>query len=274
MKKIAFLAAAAASIIGLVFSAYAISYEDWHMEKFGVGPGGSLSDWVNDPVYWSYCDENDPEMLEILRQTNIGEADGDITDYVQFTDVYWSGHTAKWTIIGNASKYQVQLYKDGRRIDTVSTTKKYYNFSSDIDTSDYYWFQVRAYDKNYGGWSDWSESDSKHFSGSSSSGGSSSGTGPSGTGAIYIVGPNGSQGWLKAENGRWWYKHNDGSYTVSNWEFINNKWFFFDEQGYMKTGWINWNNKWYYSTDQGMVTGMQFVDGANHQFDASGAMIY
>ncbi len=39
-------------------------------------------------------------------------------------------------------------------------------------------------------------------------------------------------GWEK-DNIGWWYKHQDGSYTKSNWEQINGKYYYFDNNGYM-----------------------------------------
>jgi len=47
---------------------------------------------------------------------------------------------------------------------------------------------------------------------------------------------NGS--WIQS-NGRWWYKHSDGSYTKNGWEKINETWYYFDSEGWMKTGWFN-----------------------------------
>ncbi len=26
--------------------------------------------------------------------------------------------------------------------------------------------------------------------------------------------------WIKESNGKWWYKHTDGTYTKNSWEFI------------------------------------------------------
>lgn len=48
-------------------------------------------------------------------------------------------------------------------------------------------------------------------------------------------------GWIQGADGRWWYRHADGSYTVNNWELIDGKWYFFDGDGWMKTGWIQWS---------------------------------
>ena len=42
--------------------------------------------------------------------------------------------------------------------------------------------------------------------------------------------------WIKASDGRWWYKHNDGTYTKNGWEYIDGKWYYFDSNGWMKTG--------------------------------------
>ena len=36
--------------------------------------------------------------------------------------------------------------------------------------------------------------------------------------------------WIN-EKGKLWYKHMDGTYTNSTWEFINEKWYLFDEEG-------------------------------------------
>ena len=38
--------------------------------------------------------------------------------------------------------------------------------------------------------------------------------------------------WIKCD-GRWWYKHPDGSYTMNGWEQIDGKWYYFDHEGWM-----------------------------------------
>lgn len=35
------------------------------------------------------------------------------------------------------------------------------------------------------------------------------------------------------EDGRWWYRHADGSYTRNGWEKIGGKWYWFDADGWM-----------------------------------------
>ena len=38
--------------------------------------------------------------------------------------------------------------------------------------------------------------------------------------------------WIKRD-GRWWYRHADGSYTTNDWECIDGKWYYFDRAGWM-----------------------------------------
>lgn len=79
-------------------------------------------------------------------------------------------------------------------------------------------------------------------------------------------------GWIQ-QNGRWWYRHADGSYTKSGWEKIGGKWYLFDADGWMLTGWQQVGGKWYYLNDSGaMATGWVSVDGKWYYLDDSGAM--
>ena len=80
-------------------------------------------------------------------------------------------------------------------------------------------------------------------------------------------------GWIK-QDGRWWYRHTDGSYTKDSWENINGKWYLFDSDGWMLTGWQQVGGKWYYLTDSGaMATGWLQKDGKWYYLDpATGAM--
>lgn len=101
--------------------------------------------------------------------------------------------------------------------------------------------------------------------------------------------------WIISKDGKWWYKHTDGSYTSNGWEKIGGKWYFFDSDGWMvydwkedgsnwyflgsandgamKTGWVLTDNKWYYINKNGaMQTGWQKIDNKWYYFDSSGAM--
>ncbi len=39
--------------------------------------------------------------------------------------------------------------------------------------------------------------------------------------------------WKTAENGRWWYQNDDGSYPQNTWQLINEKYYYFDAEGYL-----------------------------------------
>ncbi|WP_261058336.1 caspase family protein [Streptococcus mitis] len=74
-------------------------------------------------------------------------------------------------------------------------------------------------------------------------------------------------------NGRWWYKHSDGSYTKNEWEKINETWYYFDSEGWMKTGWFNEYGNWYYLDDSGaMKTGWCLISGSWYYLNTSGVM--
>lgn len=80
--------------------------------------------------------------------------------------------------------------------------------------------------------------------------------------------------WIQGADGRWWYRHSDGSYTTSDWEYINGKWYYFDSEGWMVTGWIQLGSTWYYLKPSSgeMVTNWQLIDGYWYYFNSSGAM--
>ena len=103
--------------------------------------------------------------------------------------------------------------------------------------------------------------------------------------------------WL-LKNGKWWYKHDNGTYTTNGWEYINGNWYFFDEDGWMaydwkqygnswyylgesddgsmKFGWLLKDSKWYYLgdfSDGAMKTGWQYINNNWYYFGTDGAMV-
>ena len=78
--------------------------------------------------------------------------------------------------------------------------------------------------------------------------------------------------WIQT-SGRWWYKHNNGSYTTNGWEQINGKWYHFDRSGWMQTGWVKSSGSWYYLNGSGaMQTGWLKTGGSWYYLNSSGAM--
>ena len=78
--------------------------------------------------------------------------------------------------------------------------------------------------------------------------------------------------WIQS-SGRWWYRHNNGSYTSNGWELINGKWYHFDRSGWMQTGWIQLGNSWYYLSGSGdMQTGWVKSSGSWYYLNSSGSM--
>ncbi|MDE6385523.1 MAG: C39 family peptidase [Eubacterium sp.] len=80
--------------------------------------------------------------------------------------------------------------------------------------------------------------------------------------------------WIKESNGRWWYKHKDGSYTKYNWEYIDGSWYFFDKNGWMWTEWLQWEGNWYYLNPSGVMhTGWLKDNGKWYYFTMRGIMV-
>ncbi|MGI5959027.1 MAG: GH25 family lysozyme [Massiliimalia sp.] len=81
----------------------------------------------------------------------------------------------------------------------------------------------------------------------------------------------GKPGWIQQE-GKWWYRHADGSYTKNGWEKISGEWYYFDKNGWMKTGWIQYKGGWYCCADNGKMyhDTWKLLGGKWYVFDANG----
>lgn len=72
--------------------------------------------------------------------------------------------------------------------------------------------------------------------------------------------PKGSGTWVQYSNGKWKYRHSDGSYTLNDWEYIDGKWYYFDSSGWMVTGWYKIGDYWYYFEPDGVMCTESFSD--------------
>jgi hypothetical protein len=76
--------------------------------------------------------------------------------------------------------------------------------------------------------------------------------------------------WKQTGHG-WWYDNGNGSYTINNWQKVDNKWFHFNQDGYMSTGWVSISGKWYYCNANGEMAHDTWVDG-KYYVGSDGAM--
>lgn len=78
--------------------------------------------------------------------------------------------------------------------------------------------------------------------------------------------------WIES-SGRWWYQHEDGSYTSNGWEQIKGTWYYFDNIGWMQTGWVKTGGSWYYLNETGsLATGWVKDNGTWYYLKENGKM--
>lgn len=226
---------------------------DYYFSKSGKSAFSFSGDKVK---YVSSSTKNDKEeMVLTVTLEKLDEEDEDL----DVSGLTWDEDNgiAHWDHLDLAKSYKVRLCRRGNSttdddgIGSVYTVKENsFDFSSKFPRTGTYYFKVRAVDsKNNNG--DWQESP-----------------------YIDVLEEDlqrlGGQ-WIQDDRG-WWYLNSDGSYTVNNWQYIRNKWYFFGPEGYMATGWIDWNGQQYYCDDSGaMLVSTVTPDG--HSVGADGARI-
>ena len=161
---------------------------------------------------------------------------------------------ATWDAVPNAGSYEILFYKNGKAaITPVESKTNVFNCRERLGKGKggaTYNLKVRAvnqHDETSKG--KWGESNSIFVSEEDAE--------------KFRQYPDGGAGsWKQSEDGRYWYKREDGTYPKNEWQELAGGWYFFDEAGYMKTGWIDWKGKSYYCLDSGeMLQNASTPDG-------------
>ena len=208
-------------------------------------------------------------------------------NYPQVYDLYWNNRTARWSVDGRANKYEVRLYRDGRRVVTKTQTGRSHNFASQLSRGNHeYYFEVRPYN-SLTGWGDWEQSDSIYieeydpidpitpiypvnpvYPGT----GGGPGEGTNIPAPQMIFNPVGQ--WVQA-NGYWHFVYANGVYATNTWLQIGNSWYYINPETIMSVGLVTINQYTYYFNPDGtMATGTIIYNGITHYFDGNGRMVY
>lgn len=199
-----------------------------------------------------------------------------VVSYADIVDAYWDGKEACWddTDDDETERYQIVLYRGDTKINTVKTTRTYYNFSSDLTRAGTYRFRVRAYvDGEYNAWSAYSEDLLVKNSSNSTSTTQNTTAAKKNQTAEEILGninyvPN-REGW-QIKNGGWHYQYSDGSEIKNRFAFIDGAWYNFDQNGSMRTGWFQRGQVWFYLDQNGaMALGWQQIGDKWYYFNPS-----
>ncbi len=67
-------------------------------------------------------------------------------------------------------------------------------------------------------------------------------------------------GW-KQQNGRYWYRFEDGTYPYHQWYTVDGEDYYFDNDGYVMTGWLNYYGTYYYLQASGAAAKDTWIDG-------------
>ena len=196
----------------------------------------------------------------------------------------WTGPTTiSWSEAYNTAYYEIRAVRNGKNFGmTQKTTETTYDLGQLMSRDGTYGFRVRAVNiRDNSVKSEWKDSAGTVFVDSETAARYRQQYGspiPEG-----VTEPGQMEAWQQSQipvgwnhDGKgWWYKNSDGSYTVSNWQLIDDMWFYFDSEGYMVTGWILWNDKYYYCTPEygNMLTDTIVPDGSGRRVDSTGAWI-
>ena len=197
-------------------------------------------------------------------------------------DVWWTSQTgAGWFEAENAGYYEVRLYRNDKAVGELQkVTDTKIDFGNLMRKEGTYGFRVRAVNmKNESTKSEWQQAEETSYIDNETAErlrAQYNNDIPSNmTEPGQSVPKEYSQyGWIH-DNGGWWYRNEDSSYTVNNWQMIDGKWYYFDSRGYMVTGWIDWQGKSYYCdpVNGDMQVDKVIPDGSGRRVDSAGVWI-
>ena len=303
MKKIISLVLVLLSTIAMSMGVFAYqSFEDWYYEQNGVRPDADTN-WFDTPEYDQYeyemngasynseFDYDDYDYGNSSSTTYYYYYDNsyDAKYYPSISDTWWDGKTARWSTSGNASKYQVKLYRDGSCVQTKTTTGRNYNFSQYMSKGGCsYYFTVRAYNKTTSYWSSWEESDEQYVSASQATNNNNTTTTTTTVSPtvitltstpLVLAQPDGqphiSGNWIFYNNA-WFFQYPNGTYANNTWLQSTGKWYYFNPSSVMlQNGFYTIGASLYYFDSNGaMATGEVTINGVKRLFDANGKNVY
>lgn len=196
-----------------------------------------------------YCDlEGDPQYLQLsVTLPKISGGSQKDYDLDPPEDLYWSGNTAKWDAVSDASKYEVKLYRGNSSVTTVTTASRSYSFTGNMTVKGDYYFKVRASrGSQHGDWS-W-ESDYRYVDEAQAQKNKNNQDPVNPVNPVNPVGPQGpsagtvtySQWWRSDANGIWHVYNRYGALVTNCWLCDDavaangkNIWYLIDAQGNM-----------------------------------------
>lgn len=166
---------------------------------------------------------------------------------------YLKDKLANWGPAEGATGYELYLFRDSKVVGSKKlTTETSYDFGTAMIKEGEYFYRVRGIGGEGMAAGPWLDSESFYRSSKEDTGTAEQKSNNSAIGA----------GVWQLDATGWWWQRRDHTWPASQWELINNKWYFFNEGGYMVTGWVNWNNLWYYlGPDGDMWVNCQTPDG-------------
>lgn len=196
-------------------------------------------------------------------------------------NIRWEDSKACWDEAEDAFQYQVQLYRNGSKLDyTINTNGLSIDLSGYMRKKGRYTFRVKVRDRisdEYGRYSELSTSYVQEKDLDTNKTNTRRTTKKTNTTKVNtqngdenpgpgVVGKN----WQHDGSG-WWYRNEDGSYPAGEWKEIDQAWYYFREDGYRHTGWLTIEGARYYCHEDGTrAIGWVEIDEEYFYFDENG----